>query len=406
MPRRRVLHLTFAVVAIVFFATPLALRAVGVRAHAFENRRLAAAPKLADGWDFFDEATRFLIDRMPLREQAVHANTWIDLHVFNTTPQYGTNGLGGVSADAALPFAGQPDQDKAAIGGTQGSAAKGTYQPPATADQVVVGLDGWYFLQGVFVRACTPFIPFTEAMSRWEALLRVIRASGRHVIFIVPPDKSTVYPEYVAPSTPELACARKGTAALWHLIDSPGAAAAGVIGLLRPLLALKRVSPVPIYFRTDSHWNNIGSLTFVEAILKALSKHVRVLPREIVNPGSVRYSGDLLALLGQPGSELAPRRYIERAKGAPVISTPTVIVGDSYADVSLPQVSPYFGRLKFIYWFGSSTRQLLNAVAGARNVVLEVVEREFDYHASNPGIITPRFIALMREALAKHPLPR
>jgi len=135
----------FAALAVVFFATPLALIVAGVGARAFENRRLAPTPKLADGWDFFDDATRFLIDRLPLRYQAVHANTWIDRQIFAMTPRYGQNGLGGVANDQALPFAGRPQQDRAALGAvTESSGKGGVAQPPPTADQVAVGEDGWY----------------------------------------------------------------------------------------------------------------------------------------------------------------------------------------------------------------------------------------------------------------------
>jgi hypothetical protein len=38
-------------------------------------------------------------------------------------------------------------------------------------------------------------------------------------------------------------------------------------------------------------------------------------------------------------------------------------------------------------------------------VILETVEREFDYRATDAAYITPKFIALVRATLAKHPLP-
>ncbi len=78
MDRRALISLAFALLAIAFFAAPVALRAVGVHANAFENRRLAEAPKLSQGWEVFQQATRFLTDRMPLREQAVRANTIVE----------------------------------------------------------------------------------------------------------------------------------------------------------------------------------------------------------------------------------------------------------------------------------------------------------------------------------------
>lgn len=406
MPSGRVIRLLFAAVAILFFVTPIALRAVEVRAPEFENRRLAAAPRIADGWNFFDEATRFLIDRMPLRYQAVRANTWIDLHIFNTTPVYGLDGLGGVTHDLALPFTGRPAQDRASLtaGAAAGRSTAKQTQPPATASQVITGRDGWLFLQGVFNRACTPFVSFEFAASRWEELLRVIRDSGRRVELLVAPDKSTIYPEYVAADTPDLLCALHGTAALWSVIESRSAVQAGIVGLRKPLLAAKRPTHDLLYYRTDSHWNSVGSLTFVESTLPALSRTVRVLPAEIVNTGYARYSGDLLALLGEKGSEQAPGRTIKRAAGAPVVPGRTVVVGDSYADAAMSQVSPYFASIGLLYWVNNSPQQIADGIAGSRNVVLETVEREFDYRTTDGAYITPSFIALVRRTLAAHPV--
>jgi hypothetical protein len=37
-------------------------------------------------------------------------------------------------------------------------------------------------------------------------------------------------------------------------------------------------------------------------------------------------------------------------------------------------------------------------------VILETVEREFDYRATDVAYISPGFIALVRKSLASHPL--
>lgn len=407
MTNSRKIRLAFAALAVAFFATPVALRAVGIRAQAFENRRFAAAPRLADGWSFFNEATRFLIDRMPLRYQAVQANTWIDRHVYNTTPVYGLNGLGGVAADQALPFTGNTAQDKAALtaGAAAGRKTKRQTQPPATAAQVAIGKDGWLFLQGVFDRACSPFISFSDAAARWEELLRVIRATGRRAVLLVPPDKQTIYPEYVAPGTANLACARTGTADLWQVIESPTAVAAGIIGLRKPLLAEKRSTRAPLYYRTDSHWNSVGSLAFVESALSAFSTRVTVLPSEIVKMPWGRFSGDLLGLLGEPGSEMAPSWSVRRAPGAPTVAGSTVIVGDSYVDSPLPELRPYFSSpIDFLQWVENRPQEIADGIASARNVILDTVEREFDYRATGSAFITPSLIALVRATLARHRL--
>src|SRR5687767_10312119 len=166
----------FAAIAVVFFATPLALLIVGVRADEFENRRLASAPGLDNGWDFFDETTAWLTDHMPLREQAVRANTRISLDIFDTTPLYGT---------VAHETTGIPAGEPSATGEPAGEAPS---PPPATASQVLRGEDGWFYLQGEVDRACAPFLPFADALARWRELVEVVRASGRRAVLMIAPD--------------------------------------------------------------------------------------------------------------------------------------------------------------------------------------------------------------------------
>jgi alginate O-acetyltransferase complex protein AlgJ len=407
MSRTRALRLLFAALAVGFFATPMALRAVGIKARAFENRTFASAPSLSAGWNVFDDTSRFLIDRMPLRYQAVRANTWIDLHVFHTTPHYGENGLSGVQNDLALPFTGNPHQDKVGLSTTT-PIAKGAppVQQTPTASQVAVGREGWLFLQGVFDRACAPFVPFSAAATRWEELLQVIRASGRRVELIVAPDKSTIYPEYVSPSTPNLACGVPGTAALWKQIESPSATRAGIVGLRRPLLAAKHSTPDLLYYRTDSHWNSVGALSLVRAALPPLGRTVRMLPSEVIDTGPIRFGGDLLSLLGESGSEIAPTRSIRRIPGAPVLGTPTAFIGDSYGDTPIVFLRDYIKQIDVLNWNDSSAEQIAQEIATSPDVILETVEREFDYRASAAGYITPKFIALVRTTLAAHRLAR
>jgi hypothetical protein len=57
-----------------------------------------------------------------------------------------------------------------------------------------------------------------------------------------------------------------------------------------------------------------------------------------------------------------------------------------------------------LYWANNSAQQIADGIASVRNVILETVEREFDYRATNVGYITPGFIALVRATLAHHPL--
>jgi alginate O-acetyltransferase complex protein AlgJ len=389
---RRLVPLAFAAVAVVFFAAPIALRAVGVRARPFENTTIAPAPRLADGWDVFDETTRFLIDRMPLRQQAVRANTWISEHVFASTPQYGQNGLGGVASDQALPFSGHPEQDR-------GSAKTSPAAVAAASVEVIAGTHGWLYLQDVFDRACHEFVPVDTATARWLALIRLIRASGRRVVLVVAPDKSTVYPGFVKASTPNLACSRTGEAALWDAIGSTRARRAGVIGLRRALLADKARTPAQLYFRKDSHWTAVGALALVRRVVPALDPRVHVLGDEVRDSGPMTYTGDLTLLLGAPATDRAPTRAIRRARGAARIPGDALLVDDSFGQHAFPLLAPYFADLHQAAWSVPAT--ILQQLPAARTVVLEVVERQFDFGVSRIGFVTPAFVRSVRAALSK-----
>jgi hypothetical protein len=349
-------RLTVAVLALAFFASPAALRIVGVSAKAFENRRIAPAPRLDDGWAFFEETTRFLSDRMPLRYEAVRANTWLDLRLFDFTPQYG-------------------------------------------ATQVALGRAGWYFLQEALDRACAPSTPFSRALDEWEALLDVIRSSGRQAVLVVAPDKSTIYPEYLAGSTRNRACAAENTAALWRLIENPAARASGVIGLRQPLLEAKRKSPELLYFRTDSHWNSKGALELVRAALSALDPALRVRPGDIHHSTALPFRGDLPGLIGGSVTEAAASVQIVRAPGAPVITARSVLVGDSYALWAMPNISAYIPRLTRFNWDRDATARIIGAIRDARAVILETVERNFAARAGSVGSVSPEFVSELRRAL-------
>ena len=85
---------------------------------------------------------------------------------------------------------------------------------------MAIGRDGWYFLQGELDVACSPPVGFDTAVQRWDRFVRTIAASGRNVVLLVAPEKSTIYPEYIAPGTISWPCARRHKARLWSNIEA------------------------------------------------------------------------------------------------------------------------------------------------------------------------------------------
>ena len=381
-----------ALLGIAFFATPVGLRAVGVTAHPFENRVLAGPPKLSQGFDAFDQTTRFFVDRMPLREQAVRANTWLSRHIFDTTPRYG-EGAFAAAGRSGLPF-GQPLAAQPA-----GAQRPRPNQPAPSGNHAVVGRDGWLYLQGELDRACSPFIPFAQAASGWERIASIVRASGRRAVVLVVPDKSTIYPEHLPASFAQKQCSEQNRQALWSAI---GAAARGnVVGLRSALLAAKEHAGDGLYRRKDSHWSTLGTLALVRAALARVGGGVRERPSEIVDPGPATYTGDLTTLVGAAEQDRAQRRDVRRAPGAPRVPGRALFVYDSYGQLALPQLAPYFANLRSIDWSQITPAGVAAQVARSDTVIFETVEREFDYRASDPGEAGPQLVAALRRALGR-----
>jgi alginate O-acetyltransferase complex protein AlgJ len=371
----------FAVIALAFFATPVALRAVGVTATSFENRRFAAAPKPSQGWDFFQQTTRFLTDRLPLREQAVRANNSLWRTFFGTSPRYGA-----ATADGALPFAGQP--------------------PPATArkdkqptPEVIEGRHGWLFLKGELERACKPLLGFRQALARWRELVAVVRAAGKRAVMLVPPDKGSIYGEELPPG--QLTdCGRSAKRRFWTVLAN-APQSWGVRQLEGEVVRRKRGSKIPLYSKTDSHWNTLGSLTLVRAVLDALGRGVTLKRGEVVPQGSSAFVGDLTVLRGDRTTEKRPLHTIRRAPGAQRVSGRTLFMYDSFGDAPLPLLKLYFRHLSVLPWVGPTDAQRADAIAHADTVIFESTEREFGFRASEAGPVSRSFLGILRKRLGE-----
>jgi hypothetical protein len=374
---RRVL----AIVALAFFFAPLALRAVGMTARPFENRPMATFPKLSQGWEGLDQGKRFFVDRLPLREQAVHADAWISTDIFDTDP---AAGRAGTSAPAGLPARGQTQKPAGVV--------------PAPVDKPVPGKDGWLFLEGEFIRACAPFIAWPEAIARWQRLAQIIRRSGRRVTLVFPPDKSTIHPEYLPASFAQRSCLPAGHRAAWEAIDS--ATDPAVLGLRRALLAAKQPATRSPYYRKDTHWNTMGGTIAVRALLEHLDAGVQMREEEIVKTRA-EYNGDLSSLSGTPQVDTAPLWSIQRSAGAPQLAGRTLFVRDSYGLAMQDALLPFLRTPEVLEWFNSSPAAIIAGIRRADSVVLETVEREINFRASDIGLLTPSFLTQLERELPR-----
>ena len=79
----------------------------------------------------------------------------------------------------------------------------------------------------------------------------------------------------------------------------------------------------------------------------------------------------------------------------------TLFVYDSYGLIALPQLAPYFANLYSVNWSQITPAGVATEVGRSDTVILETVEREFDYRASDPGEAGPQLLAALRRVLGR-----
>jgi hypothetical protein len=364
--------------ALLFFLAPLGLRAVGVTARPFENRPMAPKPSPHAGWDVFDQTTRFFTDRMPLREQAVRAQTWAARNVLDVPPRWRRDLLSGQANTAALP----QDKQLAPVKVVEDPAA-------ASGSRVVEGKHGWLFLEDDLQRACSPALGWPLLVERLERLARGIRSSGRDVVVAIAPDKSTVYPELVGErGRQRYPCAEANRRAYWPLMER--SAEPALLPLRQALLDAKGADE--LYRSTDSHWNTLGGSVAVRAILDRLDAGVRVAPGEIVTRPPLKYTGDLNTLLGIAETSTTPDRAVVRRPGAPKLGGETLFISDSYGLHNAPLLVPYAEKLTQMQWPIATPDAMIAAVERADHVIIQIIEREVPLQFLD----TSRFALLLR----------
>jgi hypothetical protein len=378
----------FAALALAFFCVPAAVWIAGFRSGLLPGEQPAGAPRVAQGWRFFDAATRYVEGRFPGRQAAIHANTWISENVFDAAPRYGAGAFAS-SKDRAIPFGGTTPS-------RSGSAEAQTGGAQAGHAPVAEGLRGWLYLQAEFDVMCQPPIGLGEALKRWERLVQLVHASGRRVVLVVTPDKATIYPENVAPSTINWRCAQRNKARLWSMLEA--LRNPDIVPLRREVLALKRRARSPLYPPTDSHWNDTTGLLVLREALRRVGGPVQVQDRE-VHPGTARVQGDLARLLGRAGGRLSvPKPTIVRPAGAPMIPGQTLLLHDSFGWTTLATLPRYAQHMRRIPWIAASPRAVVAGIRSANTVVIEVLERDFVVRAADklpdgrPGVVTPSLL--------------
>lgn len=337
----------------------------GERGRPAQNRPLADLPTFTEGWNSLDQLARYLDDRMPLRSQAIQLDSWIDRNVFTEDPAFGG----------------------------------------ASSPLVVQGRNGFAFLAEDFEIACTPTGTIEQSLSAFESLETLLTSTDRRFIVSLAPNKSTILMDEVPDDLALRPCWKSYTDILWKSLRSINSET--FVDLRKELEESDLFGDRNLYFKTDSHWSSAGSLVAVRAVLSALSPEVWR-ESDVQKPVLRDYTGDLSLLEGSQRSEsiafyevarqdiTESRRTILNSKlkntnfrfrnvgpEGTLIKGRALLISDSFGEVSLDRISPFFEDLTFIHFGDWDPELFALQMEQADTIWILTAERYFTWRFSS-----------------------
>ena len=259
----------------------------------------------------------------------------------------------------------------------------------------IPGKDGYIYIGADFDTACAFGAHLRPAMTRLSRLANILEKAGKRVFFTVAPNKSVVLKGKLPTDPPQGACSRRGMNVQAKLLDrykDPR-----YIPIREALVG----APHP-YWRTDSHWNTIGTTVFAQHLALALDP---TLARQQSYRKTKRTQlGDLSHYVPGVGAETEVARVpnngvrTKPTRGSaaydpsleavhtelswtskPVRRTypgRTLILGDSFTYVASEALTNLFRRGRFMWvGFQDSIEEYSSAIKEADTVVFSVVQR-------------------------------
>jgi len=363
-------------------AAPAIAFVAGQRGKPIENREPAEFTGLDDGWDSLSSFGHFIGDRLPLRQRAVRLDGWADEEVFAEDPAFG------------------------------GSATP----------QVISGKDGFLFLSEAFDEACAPPLSAGDTAAHLAYLASIIEDSGRRVLTMVAPDKSSVHPELVPTDFVKRTCAARASDELWSALDA--AAIPGFVDLRAPLREETARTGHPLYLRTDSHWDEEGARIAVRDGVDFFAPGLFD-ENEVPYVGQKAYIGDLTLLRADPTADAEPdfrttrpgitavsdetlddlgaqidHHFVNDGPRDRLIQGKTLMFIDSYGSVAQSMLVPYFADLTVIDINTFEQGRFTGLINTADQVWIMSVERSTAPRMANEIGSTP-FLTYLQQHLTQ-----
>jgi len=268
---------------------------------------------------------------------------------------------------------------------------------------VMIGKDGWLYFdernmhlvehyQGIL-----RFSPqeLSDLQMLQERRRDWLARRGIKYLFVIAPDKQSIYPEYL-PSW--LKPIRRHTKLDQFFTYMRAHSTVTVVDLRPALREAKAIAPT--YYRTDSHWNSFGGFVACQEIIKALSHQMpglKPVPLESFEFENRQIGGgDLSVLLGVRAAE-EDRTLVPKTNLPVLVQTvrnPKSVVPDCFTDNShaagsaavfrdsfgpawIPFLGYYFRRTGF-YWAPGELDTNIVVRTKPDVVISEIVERHFN----------------------------
>ena len=246
------------------------------------------------------------------------------------------------------------------------------------ARKVLVGTGGWMFMSEKWmIEHFCGTRTFTEPeLNDWQKLLERRRdwlaQRGIKYLFVLAPDKQSIYPEYLPVWLKDLGGQTKVDQFFAHM---KAHSTVEVLDLRPALIAAKKSTPV--YLKTDTHWNQFGTFVACENIVQTLAHQlpglVAVALDSFDRTNRLAVGGDLVDMRGirislaesnavffTPKPELpALETFIptgEHAKDLAIAKNPhgnglAIIFTDSFGRGWIPFLRYQFGEADFFWQY-------------------------------------------------------
>ncbi len=289
-----------------------------------------------------------------------------------------------------------------------------------TSPAIVPGTGGTFYFGEEMDSACAYGGVFNKRLRALGRLAKIIKRSGRGVVFTVAPNKSAVNKRDLdLNALPHGYCDLAGITAQDRALDrfkNPDFIS------MRRVLAEESQRGTPVYWRIDTHWTTISTSRYAQELAHRLDP--RVAKMQSYRPGQQTILVDLsfLGILARTYETGQARFTTTKVKVVPTGGTPaydpnvvlsgdhawktkpgkrtfpgrTALVGDSFTYRGLANLMPLFRHGRFV-WIGQvSSEQIIDAIVQADTVVLEVVQRFLPVSL----LVQPGFRTQLKRALA------